>query len=123
MYKITGYDSRIIRFPGGSSNTVSRKYSPGIMTELTKEVVQKGYKYYDWNINSGDAGETTDPNVIIENVTSKLSKDRENVILMHDIKPYTRDALERIIKIVKERGYQFDKITTKTDMMVQKINN
>ena len=40
-----------------------------------------------------------------------------------DIKPYTRDALERIIKIVKERGYQFDKITTKTDMMVQKINN
>ena len=123
VYKITGYDSRIIRFPGGSSNTVSRKYSPGIMTELTKEVVQKGYKYYDWNINSGDAGETTDPNVIIENVTSKLSKDRENVILMHDIKPYTRDALERIIKIVKERGYQFDKITTKTDMMVQKINN
>ena len=93
------------------------------MTELTKEVVQKGYKYYDWNINSGDAGETTDPNVIIENVTSKLSKDRENVILMHDIKPYTRDALERIIKIAKERGYQFDKITTKTDMMVQKINN
>ena len=123
VYKITGYDSRIIRFPGGSSNTVSRKYSPGIMTELTKEVVQKGYKYYDWNINSGDAGETTDPNVIVENVTSKLSKDRENVILMHDIKPYTRDALERIIKIAKDRGYQFDKITTKTDMMVQKINN
>ena len=119
----TGKAADLVRFPGGSSNTVSRKYSPGIMTELTKEVVQKGYKYYDWNINSGDAGETTDPNVIIENVTSKLSKDRENVILMHDIKPYTRDALERIIKIVKERGYQFDKITTKTDMMVQKINN
>lgn len=123
VYKITGYDSRLIRFPGGSSNTVSRKYSPGIMTELVKDVVKKGYKYYDWNINSGDAGETTDPDVIVENVTSKLSKDRENVILMHDIKSYTRDALERIIEIAKERGYQFDKITTKTEMVTQRVNN
>ena len=28
----------------------------GIMSYLTNDVLNKGYKYYDWNINSGDAG-------------------------------------------------------------------
>ena len=32
----TGVETKIIRFPGGSSNTVSRKYFPEIMTILTK---------------------------------------------------------------------------------------
>ena len=34
---ITGYDSNIIRFPGGSSNTISR-FNNGIMTRLVKMV-------------------------------------------------------------------------------------
>ncbi len=39
--KLTGVDTRITRFPGGSSNTVSR-FNPGIMTKLTKEVINHG---------------------------------------------------------------------------------
>ena len=38
----TGYNTTITRFPGGSSNTVSR-YNPGIMTLLCSEVVNRGY--------------------------------------------------------------------------------
>lgn len=123
--RITGEESKIIRFPGGASNTISRRYSPGIMSTLTKEVLNKGYRYYDWNVSSGDA--TNDPNVnsnvIYNNVVSRLSRDRINIVLMHDVKAYTRDALRNIIKFGKDNGYTFDKITMGTEMVTQRVNN
>ena len=123
VLNITGYDSRIIRFPGGSSNTISKKYSLGIMSYLTNEVLNRGYRYFDWNINCGDAGETTDKDVVYQNVVSHLSHDKVNVILMHDIKPYTRDALKNIIEYGKNNGYLFDRIEQYSDMVTQKVNN
>ncbi len=42
--KITGEKSYLIRFPGGSSNTVSAQYSKGLMSLLTKKVQEKGYQ-------------------------------------------------------------------------------
>ncbi|WP_353066201.1 immunoglobulin-like domain-containing protein [Arcanobacterium hippocoleae] len=51
----TGKDTRLLRFAGGGSNTVSRKYSPGIMRRLVQQAAQKGYVYFDWNVSSGDA--------------------------------------------------------------------
>lgn len=122
--RITGYESKIIRFPGGSSNTVSRKYSPGIMSALSTEVINRGFKYYDWNISSQDAESGTHSAIEIkDNVVSNLKKDRVNMVLMHDIKTYTRDALRDIIRYGKENGYTFDKITMDTDMVKQRINN
>lgn len=122
--RITGYESNIIRFPGGASNTVSRKYSLGIMTYLTKEVINRGFKYYDWNISSGDAtyGNITSTD-IYNNVINNLRKDRANMVLLHDIKTYTRDALRDIIKYGKDNGYTFEKITDSTEMITQKVNN
>ena len=121
--RITGQESKIIRFPGGASNTVSRKYCNGIMSKLTQEVVNRGYRYYDWNISSGDAGNTTDPNVVYSNVVNSLRRDRMNMVLMHDIKTYTRDAIRNIIKFGKNNGYRFEKITMDTEMVTQKVNN
>ena len=121
--RITGIESKIIRFPGGSSNTVSKKYSKGIMTTLTKDVVNKGYRYYDWNISSGDAGETTSSSGVYNNVIRSLSKNKVNMILMHDIKPYTRDALRNIIRYGKNNGYTFAKITMSTPMVTHHVNN
>lgn len=121
--RITGEDAKIIRFPGGSSNTISKKYSKGIMSFLTQDVLKQGYKYYDWNISSGDAGETTTVSGVYNNVTRYLSKNKSNVILMHDIKPYTRDALRNIIKFGKNNGYTFEKITLSTPMVTHRVNN
>ena len=104
----TGYDSKLIRFPGGSSNTVSRHYSTGIMSTLAREVVNKGYNYFDWNESSGDAGGTTTASGVYNNVVSNLSKSKGNVILMHDIKSYTMNAVEDIVKYGKNNGYTFD---------------
>ena len=121
--RITGETSMIIRFPGGSSNTVSRKYSPGIMSRLTQSTLAKGYKYYDWNISSGDAGGTTEASGVYNNVIGSLRKDRANMILMHDIKTYTRDALRQIITFGKQNGYNFERITMDTPMITQGVNN
>ena len=121
---ITGEESKIIRFIGGSSNTVSRKFCEGIMSNLTGEVLKRGYRYYDWNVSAGDAeagGHTASE--IADNVIKSLSKNRVNMVLMHDIKTYTRDALRTIIRYGKENGYTFENITMSTEMITQRVNN
>lgn len=123
VLNLTGYDSRIIRFPGGSSNTISKKYKIGIMSELVDEVLKRDFKYYDWSINSGDTAGLTDSQDIYKQVISKLSHDKINVILMHDIKTYTRDALRSIIKYGKENGYNFEAITDELEPLTQKVFN
>mgnify|MGYP003310902239 CR=1 FL=1 len=88
------------------------------------EVLNRGYKYYDWNISSGDAaGGSPTPTQIKNNVVNGLRKDRINMVLMHDIKTYTRDALRDIIRYGKANGYTFEKITMDTDMITQRVNN
>lgn len=127
--KITGIEPKIIRFPGGSSNTVSRSYDRGIkiMSVLTNEVLNRGYKYYDWNVDSGDAGKCVNASdkkkCVYRNVVNNLSKKRSNIVLMHDIKYYTKDALRDIIAYGKVNGYTFKPITESTTMITQRINN
>lgn len=119
----TGTQSKIIRFPGGSSNTISRRYRPKIMTDLTKKVEEIGFRYFDWTIISGDAGDTRDPNKIIENVINGIKENEPNVVLMHDIKSYTVDSIERIIEYGLANGYTFAPLTMESPIVHQKVNN
>ncbi len=121
--RITGYDAKIIRFPGGSSNTVSRSYSYGIMSTLTGMVLDKGYRYFDWNVDSNDAGGAGSSSQVYNNVINGLSHSRSNVILMHDIKYTTRDALRDIIEYGKSEGYLFGKLENDTYMIRHSVNN
>lgn len=102
----TGHRTKLFRFPGGSSNTVSN-FNPGIMTELSKKLSAEGYYYFDWNVLSGDAGDTTDTGTIYYNVISGCAKNDVSVVLMHDIKSYSVAAVESIIKWGLENGYTF----------------
>ena len=74
--KSTGVKTTYMRFPGGSSNTVSRHYYKGIMSILTREMLARGFRYYDWNVSSGDAGGAKNANDVYRNVTKNLSKKR-----------------------------------------------
>ena len=127
--RITGHESKIIRFPGGSSNTISRKYKQGIMTELTEAVLNQGYRYYDWNVDASDAWQCTKSSVsnkkdcVYQNVVKGLLKSRANIVLMHDVKPHTRDALRDIIRYGKENGYTFEAIDMDTKMVRFSVNN
>ena len=122
--KSTGYNATITRFPGGSSNTASR-FNPGIMTILTKKVLDNGYKYFDWNVSSGDAGEAKSSADVYNNVVNNLSKSGSNVVLMHDFNGNTKtlNALESIIDYGISNGYTFSKITESTEMVTHSVNN
>ena len=112
-----GYNATILRFPGGSSNTVSAYYSTGIMSRLARRVEAEGFVYFDWNVSSGDASASGASSYeIYNNVTSRLQRGRNNVVLMHDTnaKQTTADALQNIIHYAKGNGYTFLPITPGT---------
>ncbi len=121
----TGYSPTIIRFPGGSSNTVSKNYSKGIMSRLSKAVIDAGFRYYDWNVSSGDAGGAKTSTQVYNNVVNNLSKSRSNVVLMHDFAGNTKtlNALSDIIDYGLENGYVFKPITKDTPMVTHHISN
>lgn len=122
----TGVDAKIIRFPGGSSNTISANYSDGIMTRLTKAVEKKGYKYFDWNVNSGDAdGVNVSPEKILNNIKTQSKGKSRCVVLMHDTdaKDTTVSALEKICAYYKKQGYEFAALTTESVACHQTVNN
>lgn len=107
----TGQKPMLLRFPGGSSNTISQLYNKGIMTRLTKSVVENGFAYFDWNVDSKDAGGAKTPEEVFENVTSGISKRNTAVVLQHDLYDYSVDAVEQIILWGIANGYTFAPIT------------
>ena len=118
--RITGEYSRILRFAGGSSNTVSR-FNKGIMTRLSKEVELKGYKYFDWNVSSSDTT-TKDSTKIANNVIRSLRKGN-NVVLQHDTNYGSVKAVEQIIQYGLSHGYVFDALNITSPTVHHAINN
>ncbi len=123
VLKETGVDCSIIRFPGGSSNTVSRNYSKGIMSRITKAVGEKGYVYFDWNCSNGDAdGANTVQKQL--NYCSQFPKSASRVIvLMHDTKKTTLEALPKIIEYYQSCGMTFDILTPFTTPIHHSVLN
>ena len=119
-----GYVPKYIRFPGGSSNTISANYTKGIMSDLSQAVHLKGYEYYDWNVGSGDADGNNVPfQKIIKNATN--SNANQIMILFHDTdaKNTTIEALPAIIEYYRVRGYQFKAINENSYVSHHGINN
>ncbi|MQN01391.1 MAG: polysaccharide deacetylase [Lachnospiraceae bacterium] len=103
IYKYTGVKSNLYRFPGGSSNTVSRADMSDLIRFLDKEHV----RYFDWNVSSEDASskkKTSDE--IIENIMRDVVKYRTSVVLMHDAaaKDSTVEALPKLIQKIQGEG-------------------
>ncbi|MGN1179897.1 MAG: polysaccharide deacetylase family protein [Suilimivivens sp.] len=103
LYEVTGVWSRYYRFPGGSSNTVSKVN----MEELILWMNENDITYYDWNTASGDAvsGQLS-RETIINNCLAGLNNYSECMILMHDAaeKKTTVEALPEIISQIRMRG-------------------
>ena len=123
--RITGYTSYLMRFPGGSSNTVSMRYDgrSHIMSKLADEVGARGFTYFDWNITSGDAGGTTLTEEVVDNVTGRLIEYGDSVVLQHDIKDFSVRAVEEIIKYGIMNGYEFKKLDSNSFTAHHGINN
>ena len=105
----TGQRTNIFRFPGGSSNTVS-SFNPGVMTRLAAEAEERGLQYFDWNVESGDAGRVDTADGVYQNITDQCAYlDSQGygqmVVLCHDSHKYTVDAMDRVLTWFEQNGY------------------
>jgi peptidoglycan/xylan/chitin deacetylase (PgdA/CDA1 family) len=69
-----------------------------------------GNVYFDWNVSSGDAGGTTSSEQVYKNVINALKAD-SSVVLQHDIKGFSVDAVAKIIEYGLNNGYTFKPLT------------
>ena len=114
----TGVRSIIVRFPGGSSNTVSNRYCKGLMKKLIVEVPAAGFVYHDWNVDSRDAEDINVPSQqLINNIWSDMQGKDVIDVLMHDAETHatTVEALPQIIQMLLDSGYTLLPITNGTE--------
>ena len=113
----------LMRFPGGSSNAVSRKYCRGIMTTLTQMVEEAGFHYFDWNVDSDDAGNARSANDVFRNVTSGVPWHDYSIVLQHDVQDFSMAAVERILIWGFENGYTFLPLQEDSPTVHHDLNN
>jgi len=107
--KETGKKSYYLRFPGGSSNKVSHVDMQDLIIALKEE----GYRYFDWNLESGDAKIGSDISTIMTSSLIGVDGKRDMMMLCHD-KALMVEALETIIEYYQELGYVFLPISEET---------
>ena len=119
--KYTGVDAKIYRFPGGSSNRVSKTNMYKIINWLKSE----GFEYYDWNLGGVDAVRPSpSPDAIYNAIAKYAGSNTDKIVLLHDSKDKTSTvkALPKIIKKLKKEGYEFAKIDINTKPVHHKVN-
>lgn len=121
LEEITGVKPTIMRFPGGSNNTISVRYGgKDIMDEIIPAVTNAGFTYFDWNVDSSDASANKqDKSIIVNSVLNGAKGKNEAVILMHDApaKTTTVDALPEIVEGLRQQGFSFRAITDDTEQV------
>lgn len=110
----TGVDTHLYRFPGGSSNQVSKVDIQDLIGYLHDE----GIVYYDWNSLSGDAVDASlTPSELNDNILGYVHANAgDSVILMHDLQNNhaTIEALPALIQTLKDEGYEICPIDDST---------
>lgn len=113
----TGVRPQFYRFPGGSSNHVSQVS----MKKCIQYINKKGLTYFDWNAQNDDAtGQEYTASQLVEHAMKSVSRAGENVVLlMHDEKTKTATAksIPRLIRELREAGYDILPITEKTPLV------
>lgn len=114
IQQVTGVAPDVCRFPGGTSNTVSRHYSKDhIMQQAVSYVQSEGFQYYDWNVSSGEAAaKRPSKDEIVNNVLSQCQKRTVAVILFHDDdnEDYIQ-AVPQIIDGLRSMGFDFETLS------------
>lgn len=97
--KITGKRTSLIRVPYGSKPWMPKNYRDA--------VVEKGYKLWDWNVDSKDSSKPyVSPDEIVKNTLEQVKKIKTPIILFHDRRS-TVEALPEIISYLKQNQYNF----------------
>lgn len=102
--KHTGTRPYLIRFPGGTHNTVS---DPLVMRRVLNGAYDLGYRPFDWTASAGDTSlKHASANYSFEQIKKSCTEDEE-IVLMHE-KGFNAVALKKIIPYLRENGYIFE---------------
>lgn len=113
---ITGEKPVYYRFPGGSSNTVSKVS----MKKCIRFLESEGVPYFDWNALNGDAeGKVYTIGEMIKRTMSGVRLYDEPVVLMHDTnaKQATLEMLPKLIKKLKKMDAVVEGINENTPLV------
>lgn len=113
----TGVAPQIFRFPGGSINS----YNADIYQEIIGEMTRRGFVYFDWNRQTGDAVRVgISSKQLAENALERAAAMRRVFLLSHDLDGYTNvvDALPRIIEGYQAEGFSFAALTPEVKPVV-----
>lgn len=111
IYDATGIKTEIFRFPGGSVND----FNAGTREYIIQEMTRRGFRYFDWNVDSNDAG-GANWTQMYNSIPEDISKNYRSVVLMHDSAstPNTVLVLGDVLQVLMNKGYKFDKINNDT---------
>lgn len=125
VYQQTGVYTTFIRFPGGSSNLVSKKYNVGIMKRLSHKVIDLGYQYYDWTSINGDGEGIKTVNGLKKKAIEEVKGQEDVMFLMHDsaAQNNTVKALPAILDYLIKQGYQFEAIDNTSPTFHHTVQN
>ena len=100
LYLVTGVESDIYRFPGGSTNRASLVDMHIFADALSEE----GIVFFDWNVSSKDAtAGGVSKSAIVGTVEREVDKHSQSIVLFHDLgsKTTTVEALPEIIEYIQ----------------------
>lgn len=103
----TGIRTSLMRFPGGSISIRHHTKEPHLDLTLTHKLKDRGYHYVDWNVCGMDAAGARTSMEVYKNVIQGVRNRETSVVLLHDIKRYTVDAVEMILVWGLRNGYVF----------------
>ena len=120
LYETTGVWASFYRFPGGSSNTVSKVD----MHELTDYLESSDVTFFDWNVSAGDDKAGANKDTIYANIVNNVPRFKHCVVLMHDAadKKSTVEALPEIIEAIQAMEDTVIVPITEDTLPVQHIN-
>lgn len=100
----TGIRPNVIRFPGGTHNSVS---DPLLMQRVLNGAKDLGYRPFDWTATSGDSSkDNASAAFSVKNIKESCTDDVE-IVLMHD-RGFNAQALQTVIPYLREQGYVFE---------------
>lgn len=123
VYEQTGEEPWLIRFPGGTGNSISKRYCSGIMTSISQGVSYQGYLFCDWNVDSQDAIGTYSRSEIASNVINQIKGKNIAYVLQHDLYEESVEAVEEIICWGLSNGYTFLPLEKDSPMIHQTLKN
>ena len=121
LYETTGTWPLYYRFPGGSSNDVSKVP----MEDLIEYLDTAGVTYFDWNVSAGDDRAGASKDTITASIVNNVPRFKHCIVLMHDAadKKSTVEALPGIIEAIQAMDDTVIVPITDDTLPVQHIKN